>query len=61
MNEDIVDKLRAGVWTENPGLVQLLGLCPLASRRIGLNLRLKLVAIKSHQATSSMSMPAACK
>ncbi len=23
------DKLRAGLWTDNPGLVQLLGLCPL--------------------------------
>ena len=29
MNEGVVDKLRAGVWTDNPGLVQLLGLCPL--------------------------------
>jgi electron transport complex protein RnfE len=25
----VSDKLRAGIWTDNPGLVQLLGLCPL--------------------------------
>lgn len=26
---DTGDRFRAGLWTENPGLVQLLGLCPL--------------------------------
>jgi len=26
---DIAGSLRAGIWTDNPGLVQLLGLCPL--------------------------------
>jgi len=25
----LMDSLRSGVWTDNPGLVQLLGLCPL--------------------------------
>lgn len=25
----IADRLRSGIWTDNPGLVQLLGLCPL--------------------------------
>lgn len=25
----VVGKLRSGIWTDNPGLVQLLGLCPL--------------------------------
>jgi electron transport complex protein RnfE len=25
----VSDKLRTGIWTDNPGLVQLLGLCPL--------------------------------
>ncbi|MDH4049450.1 MAG: electron transport complex subunit RsxE, partial [Gammaproteobacteria bacterium] len=25
----ITDSLRSGLWTDNPGLVQLLGLCPL--------------------------------
>jgi electron transport complex protein RnfE len=31
MNEDrtLSEKLRSGIWTDNPGLVQLLGLCPL--------------------------------
>ena len=24
-----MERLRAGLWDENPGLVQLLGLCPL--------------------------------
>jgi electron transport complex protein RnfE len=28
-SDTITDKLRSGVWTDNPGLVQLLGLCPL--------------------------------
>jgi electron transport complex protein RnfE len=26
---DVADSFRAGVWSDNPGLVQLLGLCPL--------------------------------
>lgn len=26
---DVADSFRAGVWNDNPGLVQLLGLCPL--------------------------------
>ena len=26
---DLKDRLKAGVWKDNPGLVQLLGLCPL--------------------------------
>ena len=29
MNEGIVDKLRAGVCTDNPGQVQQIGICPL--------------------------------
>lgn len=28
-NLDIANKLRTGIWHDNPGLVQLLGLCPL--------------------------------
>lgn len=28
-NTGVVSKLRAGIWEDNPGLVQLLGLCPL--------------------------------
>ena len=26
---NFIDRLRSGLWTDNPGLVQLLGLCPL--------------------------------
>ncbi|MBT8095741.1 MAG: electron transport complex subunit RsxE, partial [Woeseia sp.] len=29
MSASIAERLRQGLWTENPGLVQLLGLCPL--------------------------------
>ena len=29
MSESVTDKLRTGIWADNPGLVQLLGLCPL--------------------------------
>jgi electron transport complex protein RnfE len=29
MSDGVTDKLRSGIWTDNPGLVQLLGLCPL--------------------------------
>jgi electron transport complex protein RnfE len=29
MSDGISARLRAGIWTDNPGLVQLLGLCPL--------------------------------
>jgi H+/Na+-translocating ferredoxin:NAD+ oxidoreductase subunit E len=29
MNPGVMSKLRAGIWQDNPGLVQLLGLCPL--------------------------------
>ncbi|MGI9221181.1 MAG: Rnf-Nqr domain containing protein, partial [Woeseiaceae bacterium] len=30
MNEaGFLQRLRSGIWTDNPGLVQLLGLCPL--------------------------------
>ena len=28
-NQGIAEKFRTGIWTDNPGLVQLLGLCPL--------------------------------
>ncbi len=28
-NTGITDKLKTGIWNDNPGLVQLLGLCPL--------------------------------
>jgi H+/Na+-translocating ferredoxin:NAD+ oxidoreductase subunit E len=29
MNESIAERLQTGLWDQNPGLVQLLGLCPL--------------------------------
>jgi electron transport complex protein RnfE len=29
MTGSFLDRMRTGLWTENPGLVQLLGLCPL--------------------------------
>ncbi len=29
MNSSFVERLQAGLWRDNPGLVQLLGLCPL--------------------------------
>jgi electron transport complex protein RnfE len=29
MSDSLVERLQKGLWRENPGLVQLLGLCPL--------------------------------
>ena len=29
MTSGVIDRLRSGLWRDNPGLVQLLGLCPL--------------------------------
>lgn len=29
MSDALLDRMRAGLWDQNPGLVQLLGLCPL--------------------------------
>lgn len=29
MSSKLIDRLKTGIWTDNPGLVQLLGLCPL--------------------------------
>jgi electron transport complex protein RnfE len=49
--QPIADTIRAGLWTENPGLVQLLGLCPLLAVTTtfvnGLGLGLATIAVLS--------------
>ena len=54
-----MERLRAGLWDENPGLVQLLGLCPLLAvtstfaNGLGLGLATLLVLIASNMLVSA--------
>jgi electron transport complex protein RnfE len=55
----ITDSLRSGLWTDNPGLVQLLGLCPLLAvtgtfvNGLGLGLATLLVLVLSNTLVSA--------
>ncbi len=55
----ISDSLRSGLWTDNPGLVQLLGLCPLLAvtgtfvNGLGLGLATLLVLVLSNALVSA--------
>jgi electron transport complex protein RnfE len=55
----IADSLRSGLWTDNPGLVQLLGLCPLLAvtgtfvNGLGLGLATLLVLVLSNALVSA--------
>lgn len=55
----IADSLRSGLWTDNPGLVQLLGLCPLLAvtgtfvNGLGLGLATLLVLVLSNVLVSA--------
>jgi electron transport complex protein RnfE len=55
----ITDSLRSGLWTDNPGLVQLLGLCPLLAvtgtfvNGLGLGLATLLVLVLSNALVSA--------
>lgn len=59
MSEGIAGKLRAGIWADNPGLVQLLGLCPLLAvttsfvNGLGLGLATMLVLACSNMLVSA--------
>ena len=59
MSSGVTDKLRTGIWTDNPGLVQLLGLCPLLAvttsfvNGLGLGLATMLVLACSNMLVSA--------
>jgi len=59
MSSGLVDKFKSGLWTDNPGLVQLLGLCPLLAvtatfvNGLGLGLATLLVLMASNALVSA--------